>query len=324
MLILLWIPSVVFAVAAIIVLPYAFFKNASNTKFKTEFMRDRSLAQERAGQPARILTKSDIKNLPPSVQRHLQANGAIDGAEDVPLATNIELHTKDVQFFQSRDKKPLDLHYSLFLFAPEVARLVYVKASVGTIPYEGYERLTKDGFSVTGSLKKIIPFFNQEADKTLKNQLVSYLAYSLHLPQSLLSDHISLEQSGENQVKGKIDYGNTSVSGVFTFDDEEGLLSSFRSSDCTYFGFKGDIQQLDWSLHFEDYLVRRSVLFPNSVKAVWHDFDGEDFTYFKAKNFKGSPKTAGGIRPDALSRAQQKINSRPLPWLPWENPPSQK
>ena len=216
MLMVLQIILFTFAAAAIIVLPYALFKNASNTKFKSEFMRDRRLAQERAGQqPTRILTKSNIRNLPPSVQRHLQANG---------------------------------------------------------------------------------------------------WAYSLHLPYSLLSDHINLEQSGDNQVKGKISYGNTSVNGIFTFDEEEGLLSSFRSSDCTYFDFKGNSQQLDWSLHFEDYQVRRSVLFPNSIKAVWHDFDGEDFTYFTAKNFTSSLKTAGGIRSESLSRSEKKKYKQLLPW----------
>ena len=160
MLPILLLPLFFLTIVVIIILPYTFFKNASNTKFKTEFMSDRRLAQERAGKPTRILTKSDIKNLPLSVQRHLQVNGAVGSELDVPLATSIEVHSKDVQFFQSRDRKPLDLHYSLFLFAPEIARLVYIKASVGTIPYEGYERLTKDGFSVTGSLKKLIPFFN--------------------------------------------------------------------------------------------------------------------------------------------------------------------
>jgi len=277
-------------------------------------MRDRRLAQERVGQPTKILTKDDIKNLPPSVQRHLQVNGAIGSEVNVPLATSIELHSKDVQFFQSRDKKPLDLHYSLFLFAPEIARLVYIKASVGTIPYEGYERLTSDGFSVTGSARKIIPFFNQGADETLKSQLASYLAYSIHLPNSLLSEHISLEQSGENQVKGKISYGGTSVNGIFTFDKESGLLTTFRSSDCTYFDFKGNAHQLDWSLQFEDYQVRRSVLFPDSVKAVWHDFDSEDFIYFIAKKFSSLLKTAGGIRSESLSRAEKKEYTQLLPW----------
>ena len=148
----------------------------------------------------------------------------------------------------------------------------------------------------------------------MKNQLVSYLAYSLHLPQSLLSEHITLEQSGGNQVKGKISYGGTSVSGVFTFDGESGLLSTFCSGDCVYFDFKDNARQLDWSLHFEDYQVRKSILFPNSVKAVWHDFDGEDFTYFTAKNFSSSLKTAGGIRSKSLPRIDKKVR----PW--WEIP----
>ncbi|MEM7380838.1 MAG: DUF6544 family protein [Bacteroidota bacterium] len=118
-------------------------------------------------------------------------------------------------------------------------------------------------------LKNLEVFSGPETDQSaLARCLGEYIFY----PVGFLNKAISWQEIDEHQLKVKMTYKNTTVEGVFRFD-EHGLLQRFRTQR-----YKGD-KLTDFTGLAEDYKLIQGYYVPTRMRAIWNLAEG-DFEYF--------------------------------------------
>lgn len=249
--------------------------NISYSPLKGEFNNDLSKLTYQHSRKTELFTKEDFKNYPPAIKKFMEKNGYIDKKK--MNYTNIFFENAD--FIQDSKKPKLKIDYDQYNFSKNPARLAYIKSSLFSIPFEGYDYFLNGHGGMKGILAKNITLFDQKGADMDKGALCTYLAECLFVPSSLLENNISFEEIDSYNVRASINYKGNIVSGIFTFNKDYEMIK-FYTSDRAAVKDDGTVEYIPWTAKCSNYKVNEDgINLPYKLKAIWN-YPEYDLVYF--------------------------------------------
>ncbi|MDP4144055.1 MAG: hypothetical protein Q8936_06155 [Bacillota bacterium] len=250
--------------------------NISYSPIKSEFTKLINYHRAKTKIQNESFTTEDIAKSPSPVQKYFHYCGYIGK----PKMFNMKAYLKDVDFVQA--SKKLKVEYTLYSFAASPIRFALIDTSMLGIPFQGLDSYQNGIGSMKGQIAKLITLFNEKSEAMNKACLVTYLSECLIMPNCALQDFINWEKIDETHVKATITYYGISASGIFKFDNQ-GRMLSFTTEDREYNDGNGDIKKVKWSAICDDYRDINGILYPSTLKAIWH-LEAGDLVYFDGKD----------------------------------------
>lgn len=271
---MLWVLGVII----VMVLGILIWFNISYSPIKSEFTKLISYQLTKVKMQNETFTAEDILKLPSPVQKYFHYCGYIGTIK----MSNMKVYFKDVDFMQATKK--LKIEYTLYNFVVEPIRIALIDTSMLGIPFEGIDSYQNGVGCMKGKIAKLITLFNEKGEAMNKACLVTYLSECLLMPNLALQDFINWQNIDETHVKATITYYGITVSGIFKFDDNGGMIS-FITEDREYNDGNGNIQKVKWSAVCTDYKDMNGIKYPTALKAVWHLKTG-DLVYFDGRDIE--------------------------------------
>ncbi|PMC70577.1 DUF6544 family protein [Corynebacterium aurimucosum] len=243
---------------------------------KSEFSRDVERAKANAITPTtEVFVEEDFARFPEAIQYYVARNGFIG----TPKYSWVHLEFEDVDFRQGKGGRKLKIDYDQYNFAAEPRRLALVESAVAGVPFQGYDYFADGRGGMKGVIGKAVTLFDERGPEMDKAALVTYLAESLFIPQSLLRNDIEFTELSEREVEATFTYEGITVSGVFTFNEAYEMVE-FRTRDRAVAGEDGTMTQVDWTARCADYLPGApGIRLPRTFQAVWN-YPEQDLVYF--------------------------------------------
>jgi hypothetical protein len=154
------------------------------------------------------------------------------------------------------------------------------------IPFEAYDSTKNGAGFMKGVFGKVFTLFNHTGAEMDKGQLLTYLGECFLVPASILNGYITWEAIDTYHAKATILHKGITGSGIFAFDDD-GFVKSFQTDERGRVGTDGSVDYPVWSAVYENYTETDGIFYPESVKAVYHDDNGE-LVYFDANKIDKS------------------------------------
>lgn len=242
---------------------------------KKDFQKHVEQLKQRPSNLEGVFSHEDFSQFPEVIQRYMEHCGYI-GA---PKMSSMKMDYGEVSFTMDRSSKAMHVGYVQYNFASMPSRLALIDASIFGIPFEGLDYYEDGCGGMKGILAKGLPLFNQQGEEMNRACLVTYLAESLFMPTTLLENDIVFEALEDHAVKATITYGGETVSGIFSFNDDDEMIV-FTTNDRSMTNDDGTMEHFPWTARCGDYREAESGLVqPTTFQAVWHYSDG-DFVYF--------------------------------------------
>lgn len=269
----------VFCILLIIAVVIIFFQ-IPYSKTKREFNKTVTGIIDNTKRLNEVFTLDEIADLPLPVQKYFKYCGYIGK----PKMSYMKGSFRNVDFYITNNgkKKKLKIDYTQYNFVDKPNRFAYIDSSIKGLPFEGFDSYRNGIGSMKGVLGKLITLFDQRGEAMDKACLVTFLAECLIVPNAALQDYISWESIDETHAKATIFYYGISASGIFTFD-ENGLMTSFRTSDRVATEMDGTTRNAEWSAICSDYKEIDGLKLPTVLQAIWHYPEG-DYLYFDGTN----------------------------------------
>ncbi|MCL2572534.1 MAG: hypothetical protein FWE11_09040 [Defluviitaleaceae bacterium] len=226
-----------------------------------------------------IFTKEDTASLPEPVQNHFRMAGLIGK----PIPNSVRAFMSSVPLYETNDKPPLNIDYTLYLFASPV-RLAHIQTSMFGIPFEGYDSSQEGIGFMKGVIGKVFTLFNVAGPNMDSGQILTWLGEAPLLPSIFLSEYIIWETIDATSVRATLNYKGVTGSGVYTFD-ENGFFQSFHTKGRAKIDTNGSVEYIGWSAMYDEWQQdENGTCAPYSVRAVWHE-SGGDLVYFASSGF---------------------------------------
>lgn len=244
---------------------------------RQQFMADVAAVRRNVEKPtSALVVRSDFAHLPPIIQRYLEQSGYIGK----PRMAAIHIEFGEVAFKRDKVSPPMTMTYTQYNFIDRSARLALMKSSLFGVPFEGYDYYLDGRGGMKGVIGKLVTLFHQTGAEMDKAALVTYLSECLLVLSTLLEGYIEFQELDDCQVRAMIRDGETSVSGVFRFNDAAEMIS-FTSDERAATMPDGTMQIVPWSIECADYQVNAlGIRFPRHVSATWHYPEG-NLVYFE-------------------------------------------
>jgi len=252
------------------------FLNIPYSPVKSEFVRDRNrLMQTNFIHTNENFSDEDFVHMPAPIQRYINYAGYIG----TPKATSMEMKYHNVNFMQSREQPTLKIDYTQYNFVKYPDRIAYIDSKLFGIPFEGYDYFSNGIGGMKGTIGKAITMFHQTGSEMDKACLVTFLAESIFLPNTLLQNYIKFEEIDSNTVKATITYQGIAASGIFTFNGV-GEMVLFTSNDRSVANPDGTMNYVKWSAKCSNYQKNSDgIIQPTAFQAIWN-YEAGDFVYF--------------------------------------------
>ena len=267
------------AIGSLIVATVIFF-SLPYSGMLSDFKRDSQKHGDRFALKSSVFSEQELDLLPEPVRNHIIACGYIGR----PKMTSLTSVMRAVPLFDSADKPPMIVDYSLRSFADEPVRLAYIRTSMYGIPFEAYDSYQSGVGFMKGVLGKAVTVFDQRGSGMDKAQLLTWLGECFLIPSSVIGGNITWEPIDATHAKASVTHNGITGSGVFTFS-EQGFVESFRTAERERTNTDGSTDRPEWSAMYGDWLVQDGVYLPHRIKAVWHEESG-DQVYFDATGFE--------------------------------------
>lgn len=253
-------------------IPYSPVKNAFNRNISKQ-QRENTLQSAKE-----TFSENDFIHLPNIIQNYIKSCGYIG----TPKMSYLKMEYHNVDFKQGKTGPSLVIDYKQYNFVNELCRFALIDSSMFGIPFQGYDYYASGKGGMKGVIAKAVTLFDQTGREMDRACLVTYLAECLFVPTSLLQDYITFEEISEYKVNAKITYGNSTASGIFTFNDQYEMIS-FTTNDRALIGSDGTIEYVPWSALCSDYKIfDNRIKYPTKFQAVWK-YSDKDFIYFDGK-----------------------------------------
>ncbi|WP_295805935.1 DUF6544 family protein [uncultured Corynebacterium sp.] len=243
---------------------------------RSEFSQDVERAQAATiTDPTDVFVEEDFGAFPGAIQNYIASNGFIG----TPKYSWVHLEFQDVDFVQGKEGRKLKIDYDQYNFAANPRRLAMVDSAVAGVPFQGYDYFADGKGGMKGVIGKAVTLFDERGPEMDRAALVTYLAESLFIPQSLLQNDIHFTELSEREVEASITYEGITVSGLFTFNEAYEMVA-FTTSDRALSSEDGTITHVDWTARCADYRPNsQGIRLPTKFQAVWN-YPEQDVIYF--------------------------------------------
>lgn len=266
---------IIFGILLTIVGILIIYFNISYSPIRNNFENDYKLLIERSAGKKEYFKIEDFEYFPLPIQKYIANNGFL-GKEKMDYAY---MEYSDVDFAQSPEKR-IKINYSQYNFTNKANRIAMIKSSIFGIPFEGYDYYINGQGGMKGILAKMVTLFYEKGKEMDKGALCTYLSECLFIPSSIIyNDRISFEEIDPYNVRASIDDNGTSVSGIFSFN-ENYEITRFYTEDRPAVKDDGSIDYVPWSANILSYKkYKDGINMASHVQIIWH-YPKEDFLYF--------------------------------------------
>lgn len=221
----------------------------------------------------KILSESDIQNLPPIVQKYIRTTGFI-GKEKVK---NFRAEFNGGFRTSSREKFS-PLHSVQYNFYHEPLRLFYMVARKMGIPAVALHVYRKQTVSMLIKVLGIFKVTEAKGREMDKGETVTFLNDMCFLaPATLIDKNISWEEIDNTTVEAHFRNGNIDISATLYFK-ENGELINFVSNDRYETTDGKTFQNYTWLTPVTGYSMKNGHYLPASARIIYKRPD-EDFCY---------------------------------------------
>jgi|LNFM01.1.fsa_nt_gb hypothetical protein len=231
------------------------------------------IAKHPPGVPS-VFSAEELVSLPDPIENFLHQARWVGKAKPY----NARIRWDDVAFRRSPSAQWMKLECHQFNSVAAPARFAYMRAKLlGVVPFEGLDE-THDGH---GSMRLALASFaagDERGREMDTSSLVTFLAEALLVPSVAVQEYIEWEAIDARSAAATLTFGDTSVRGVFHFD-ERGLCSRFVTEDRYISEGKGQYTRRRWIAECSQYVEMGGVLVPSHMRASWRLPDG-DLEYF--------------------------------------------
>jgi hypothetical protein len=223
--------------------------------------------------PRDIVSEERIDDLPPVVRRWLIKSGVVGKKE--PLLVHL------VQQGSMRTKKdgPWSPFHAQQYFSLNPPAFVW-KADIHmseVIQLDGRDKLEKGKGNMLIKAESLFPIADSRGKEIDQGTFIRYMAEISWFPQAALKNYISWKELDAHRAQAFITYGNTSVTGVFTFN-EDGLPVLFEAK--RYGDFNGKFSLETWSVKTTKFNTFQGITVGCANEVTWKLSTG-DFTWLK-------------------------------------------
>lgn len=222
--------------------------------------------------------KYTFEDLPQCMQNFYNYTGLINKADSKHVSFNF----KNADFVNTEMNKTLKIDYSEHIFADVPARFAFIDSSLFGIPFQGLDSFIGGKGGMKGVVGKSITLFDQQGVEMNKSAFVTWLSEILFIPSQLLNGEVEIKEIDKNTVSVSITYYGMTVSGIYKFLNDEGLVE-FTTDDRSMIYNDGRIDNKKWSVLYEEYIDKDGLRLPNRLKAEWH-LENRDLVYFDGSN----------------------------------------
>jgi len=142
---------------------------------------------------------------------------------------------------------------------------------------KGRDKLENGHGNMLIKAESLFPIANARGKEIDQGTFIRFMAEMSWFPQAALKNYISWKDIDQNRSQAFITYGNTSVAGVFTFNDN-GLPILFEAK--RYGDFNGKYSLETWSVKTTNFKVFQGITVGCTSEVTWKLSSG-DFTWLK-------------------------------------------
>jgi len=241
---------------------------------KSLFVRNRSeLIKRNRDHQVERFTEDLIKELPEPLQKYLRVCGYIG----TPVPLNAHVHWSESWLKISPDRDWGKLQTIQFNSVKPIGRVAYMKFLA--MPVAARD-LYRDGYGeMKVKLLNLITVACDHSREVAQSALITTFLEFPFVPGYLLLKNVQWEQLDNHSVRGTLTDCGIEVSGLFHFD-EEGLFTSFKTSDRYFTTGKNSYKKVNFSAAVESYKIQDRLKICEKVKVMWHLPEG-NFEYYK-------------------------------------------
>lgn len=223
--------------------------------------------------PHGLVSEERIENLPPVVRRWMIKSGVVGKKEPVLV------HVVQRGSMRTKNNGPWVPFQAQQYFSLNPPAFVW-KADIhmnGVFEIAGRDKLEKGKGNMLIKAESLFPIANAKGKEIDQGTFIRYMAEMSWFPQAALKNYITWKQLDSNRAQAFITYGNTSVSGVFTFNGD-GLPVLFEAK--RYGDFNGKLSLETWSVKTTRFKTFQGITVGCANEVTWKLNSG-DFTWLK-------------------------------------------
>lgn len=217
----------------------------------------------------KIITESDIENLPVSVQNWMRSSGALGRpyiyAGKVFQKAEMKLKPEQENWMLVQAEQYTTLDNPGFIWS------VDVKMN-SLLTFVGRDKFENGKGEMLIKLNSLINIVNERGEKLNEGTIQRYLGEMVWFPSLALSEHITWDAINDTTAKATMTYMGTSGSGTFTFDSN-GDVAQF--SALRFKGNEASAKRYEWVMNIVGYNTFESIKVPAKMTATWKLDEGD-------------------------------------------------
>jgi len=217
----------------------------------------------------KIITDNDITHLPPVVQKWLRGTNIISkgATRTAHIFQRGQMRTKPgTSWMPFTAEQYFTVKTPGFLWTADVGNMM-MNFKGRDIYHNGHGYMTIKAFS-------LIPVVDSKGKEIDQGALLRFMAEIVWLPSAALQPYFTWEQLDERRAKATIRYGNTTVSGIFTFT-LSGDMQSFEAM--RYYGRNGKATLEQWHIEADPHGFKtfEGIRIPARSSVTWKLAEGD-------------------------------------------------
>jgi len=220
-----------------------------------------------------IMTRNKIENLPAVIKRWMIASSALDRKEPsiVNLLQKGALRsTNNAAWSEFRAEQYFSLDPPAFIWKANIQMNDFIQIM-------GRDKFENGKGNMLIKVESLFPIANSSGKEIDQGTLIRFMAELSWFPQAALKNYIEWKEIDSHHAQATITYGNTSASGIYTFN-KEGLPELFEAK--RYGDFDGKFSMETWSVKTTRYETFNDIKVGSSSEVTWKLSTG-DFTWLK-------------------------------------------
>jgi hypothetical protein len=222
----------------------------------------------------RILSESDLSNLPEPVKKWLKCSGVV-GKPFISYGKVTQIAAMQMKPEQDNWMTAAAIQYTT-IDKPAFIWSVDVKMN-SILSFQGRDKFDDGKGEMLIKLNSLFNIVNERGEKLDEGTLQRYLGEMVWFPSLALSPFITWQQIDENTAKGTMTYKGNSGSGTFYFNSN-GQVTKF--SALRYKGNEKDAEKYNWEMNIFDYKTFEGIKVPAKMTSTWK-LDEKDWTWLK-------------------------------------------
>lgn len=256
--------AILIVITLVIAIAYLFFSRNANQEAEKLF-NNLKIAN-------RQIERSDLKELPPIVQKWMENSGVI-GQPAIQA-----LRMKKAGLMRTNPKQKWMYFTDEQYFRVDQPGFIW-KAKVKAAPFMflvGKDKYEKGHGEMLIKLFSLLKVADARGPETDQGTLLRYLAESVWFPSAALNSYISWEEIDDCSARATMSYKGVTASGIFKFN-QDGQPTGFEAK--RYMESKGDFSLENWCTYMKDYKVFDGITIPAQADIVWK-LDSGDFHWY--------------------------------------------